>query len=373
MNYLTELQGIKEFSKTLKVLYVEDNNDARISTLKMLENLFTDITIGVDGVNGLEKFNNSTFDLVLTDINMPNKNGIDMIKDIKKLNNKIPCLIISAYNETDYFIEAIRLGVDGFLLKPIVFEHFYELLYKIIIKLQNEKEIKELASKQARLASLGEMMDAIAHQWKQPLGVIGMTLQSLDMKLSFGQDISSDMIKDASEVAQNQIEHLTSTIDSFRSFFRPNQKKVLSNIKGMIDATLLLMKDTLVLNNIEVEIIENEDTKIEVVENEFKHIFINLINNSKDAFNDNNIKNRKIIFEIEKEKDKVIIKIKDNAGGIPKNIINKVFESNFTTKAKNEGTGIGLYMTKQIVNKFSGSIEVENTNNGVCFSITFST
>ena len=146
-----DIKELIEFSKTLKILYVEDNEEAREQTLKLLVNFFNDIVVAIDGADGLEKFNNEKFDLILTDINMPKLNGIEMLKQIRDKDEEIPCIIISAHNEDNYFMETIRLSVDGYILKPIDFMQFSSSLRKTIekIKLKNEDKnhTKELEIK----------------------------------------------------------------------------------------------------------------------------------------------------------------------------------------------------------------------------------
>lgn len=131
------------YCKELKTLYVEDNEDARTFTLDMLKHFFNDVTIAVDGLDGLEKFKNSQFDLVLTDINMPNMNGLEMIKEMKTLNANILTIVLSAHNETDYFIASIKLAIDGFLLKPLELTQFVDTLNKVVEKLHLRKQLEE--------------------------------------------------------------------------------------------------------------------------------------------------------------------------------------------------------------------------------------
>ena len=135
-----KIKKLKNFSKTLKVLYVEDNADARKQTLKLLNNFFNEIIIAENGLDGLEKFKKYNPDIIFTDINMPHLNGISMLSKIKKINEQIVCIIISAHNEADYLIDAIKEGVDGFILKPIELRQFTNLVYKMVEKIRLEKE-----------------------------------------------------------------------------------------------------------------------------------------------------------------------------------------------------------------------------------------
>ena len=131
-----------EFAKTLKVLYVEDNKEARESTVALLSNIFSNIEIGVDGKNGLDKFKKQNFNLVITDINMPRMNGLEMIEEIKKIDKDIPIVIISAYNENDYLLKAIKLGVRGYLLKPLDILQFIEVMNNTIDYLYKKAMLK---------------------------------------------------------------------------------------------------------------------------------------------------------------------------------------------------------------------------------------
>ncbi len=294
---------------------------------------------------------------------------------IKSILNQISWMkIILSFTLGILFLFIYKQLVQGEYLKDEVRKKTKELadinnnLEQIVIEeIVKNREKEELLAKQSKQAALGEMMDAIAHQWKQPLGTIGLYIENLAVKIEFGQKVSDEEIQNTHIATHKQINHLISTIDEFREFFRPNQKQSLVNLKTMIVSTLELLKDELILNKIKIDILGDKKVEIFCIPNEFKHIFINLINNSKDAFNEHSIKNRKITFDIIKNNDEIIIKLSDNAGGIPKNVISNIFNSNFTTKKEGKGTGIGLYLTKQIIEKLNATIKVHNITNGVCF------
>ena len=129
-------------SKDLKILYVEDNADARTFTMEMLKRFFKYITVAKDGEEGLSHFKNKNFDLVLTDIKMPKLSGLEMASEMKKINKNIPILVLSAHNETDFFISSIKLGIDGYLLKPLEINQFIDTLAKTVEKIKLHKEIE---------------------------------------------------------------------------------------------------------------------------------------------------------------------------------------------------------------------------------------
>jgi len=141
-----DIEELIKYSKTLKVLVVEDNDEARKQALKLLSNLFDNIVIAIDGVDGLEKFKADKFDLIITDINMPNMDGIQMCSQIRKTNKDIPIIILSAYNDTKYFMETIKLNINGYILKPINMQQFLDALHDTIerIKLRNEVYLYKL-------------------------------------------------------------------------------------------------------------------------------------------------------------------------------------------------------------------------------------
>ena len=392
------MKEIIKFSKTLKVLFCEDDKIVRDTIEKLFRRFFDDIDIAIDGEDGLQKFKSKKYDIVITDINMPNMDGLEMLKYIKEIDSSVSCIILSAHNEINHFMKSIKLGVDGYIIKPIAMEQFLDVLNKVINKIKLEHDniiykndleqlnknlqievdsavedirIKDaLLSQNSKMAAMGEMIDSIAHQWMQPINTIGITLQSLGIELEYGT-LTDQKIKELIEKGNLQIEHLVNTIEEFRAFFRPNSKVELIPLKAIIDSSLLLLKDILIKNNIQIEIIGDTTATIKVNPSEFKHIIINILNNAKDAFNNQNIdkENRQIKFEINKESNNIILLIEDNAGGIPVDIINRIFEPYFTTKNPDKGTGIGLYMVKQIAQKNHTDISVSNIQNGACFKI----
>ncbi len=137
------IDNLLKYSHSFKLLYVEDNEEARKSTLELLDEFFTDIIIAVDGIDGFKKFQEEKIDIIVTDINMPGLNGLEMSKKIRKVDSDIPILVLSAHNESNFFIEGIKLGIDGYILKPLDVNQLVNELYKIISKLRAFEEAKE--------------------------------------------------------------------------------------------------------------------------------------------------------------------------------------------------------------------------------------
>ena len=151
----SNMEELLRYSKTLHVLYVEDNEDARRFTMELLSRFFDHVTVAVDGNDGLQKFKEASFDLILTDINMPKMNGVEMITAIKEVDEAVPVLILSAHNETHFFVEFIMLGIDGYLLKPVNPGQFIHTLTKVVKKIHLQNEVtayrKELETMNAQL------------------------------------------------------------------------------------------------------------------------------------------------------------------------------------------------------------------------------
>jgi signal transduction histidine kinase len=326
-------------------------------------------------------------DLILADINMPQMNGYDFCKEVKnnEKTKNIPFIFITTKGEVDDESLGFELGAIDYFHKPVsgpvilarIKNHlsFFNLLDNLNERVEIETNLRlkqeDLLIQQSKSATMGDMIDAIAHQWKQPLGLVDLRLQMLELELD--NENLKEHAKKCIEMSTKQINHLVSTIDEFRSFFRITKDDVLEcfDLDIAIKQTLDLLKDEIIQNTIQVETDLKEGIEVLGKVNEFKHIMINLINNAKDAFKENNINNKQILITLkDMERSHFIIEVSDNAGGINEDIIDNIFEPHITSKEDSGGTGIGLYLTQQIAHKFNLNIEVENINNGAKFIIS---
>lgn len=220
------------------------------------------------------------------------------------------------------------------------------------------KEHEQLLIQQSKLASMGEMIANIAHQWRQPLSIISTSATGIKIQKEMGILDDASEIKSLDCINENA-QYLSNTIEDFRDFFKKSKIKSFVNLDNLLEKTLKLILTR--LKNKEITIIKNNlDIEFETYEREIIQVFMNIVNNSIDAFENKNY-DKFIFFETEKLENKIIIKIKDNAGGIDENIIDRIFEPYFTTKEAKQGTGIGLYMCNEIVVKhLNGKIIVSN-------------
>jgi len=221
------------------------------------------------------------------------------------------------------------------------------------------KEKEKILIQQSKMAAVGEILENIAHQWRQPLSTISTASTGVKLKKENNILDDNDLIESMTLI-NNSAQYLSKTIDDFRNFFKPSENKEFFKIEETFDKTIMIIGNK--FKNEKINFIKNlADIKILNHNNALIQVFMNLFNNSKDAFIEINSTNKLIFIDSYKDKDNLIIEIKDNAGGIKDDILDKVFEPYFTTKHKSQGTGIGLYMTQEIIKKhMHGDIFVEN-------------
>jgi signal transduction histidine kinase len=253
--------------------------------------------------------------------------------------------------------------------------------YKVILENENleikvdqeiakNKQNQTLLFQQSKMASMGEMIGNIAHQWRQPLNALSALNLSLSLKHERGRVPFEDM--DIFETKSNIIiQGMSKTIDDFRNFFAPNKECETFMVKEVIEETIHFIQAAYTINNIQLINKSSSTIKIQNHKNELIQVLLNLFNNAKDAITEFNPKHGLVIINIVKSENSMQITLEDNGGGINQKIIDRVFEPYFTTKFKDEGTGIGLYMSKMIVEEsMYGKLKLENHKNGVLASIT---
>lgn len=226
---------------------------------------------------------------------------------------------------------------------------------------------------QSKMASMGEMLENIAHQWRQPLSSISVEASSVILDLELSLPIDNDNLKQKMNNIISRSNYLSSTIDTFRNFLK--EKKDFTQVVLQDRLKLVYQVIGTVLKDAHINLIHeektNSDIKINMVLGELDQVLINIINNAKDILIEKNIVEPWIKIITESSTTEVIISIEDNAGGIPEHIIDRIFEPYFTTKHQSQGTGLGLHMSYKIITEsLNGNIYVKNTNSGAKFTIT---
>ncbi|HIC43076.1 MAG TPA: PAS domain-containing sensor histidine kinase [Sulfurimonas sp.] len=240
---------------------------------------------------------------------------------------------------------------------------------KISEEVQKNREKDQMMYQQSRLASMGEMIGNIAHQWRQPLNIMALVMQDLYISDQLG-NLTSKKVEDSYEKSNNLLQYMSQTIDDFRNFFQQGGEEHEFSVKEALNSVYSLVNTNLAYNHIECDIDIKHDSTLKGGLNEFKQVLINIINNAQEAIESNPESKKKINVLITQEKDFSLIRISDDGGGISQEVIEKVFDPYFTTKNQTQGTGLGLYMSKQIIeNSMCGSLNVKNIDNGAEFTI----
>ena len=350
----------------LKVVIVEDDEFLLNKINKVLSREIIEVYTFKNPVEALEKIPEIVPDIIISDINMPEITGIDMYKELKMRNLDIPIILASAFSEPEYFIEAIKLKVKNFIVKPIDLEDLIEELKQFEVELlAHEKSIKRerMLRIQSKMAAMGEMLANIAHQWKQPLNTISLCASNLKLtnEMSDSKTDNKELIEDMTKNIMQSVDYMSTTINDFQNYLKPNKLSSCFYISDTLDKVFKLTDYQCKLNSIEIITNISDKSHLCSYQNELIQVLINIIKNSIDELVKKEL-NKKLIFinSVLLENDTIQINIKDNAGGIPEKIIDMIFEPFFTTK-KEHGTGIGLHMSKQIVEThLAGDIKVSN-------------
>lgn len=380
------------------VLYAEDEAAIQDGITETLNLFGMNVICAKNGEEGVSFFKSSQkkIDLILTDIKMPKLNGLEMIKKIREINEDIPVIITTAHQETAFLMQSIELNISAYVLKPIDIYKLQENLIKAIepkilkkqlieknkrleIEIQKNEEKQKLMEIQSRFAAMGEMLNMIAHQWRQPLASIGTVSFNLKYKLLSGKfDLETKKGRDEQLSFFNKkldeiefyVQNLTTTIDDFRNFYKTDKTLTNTTIENPIKNTLKIIQKDLQTNNIDIKLDFKSQNSIKIYKNEIVHVILNILKNAQDKFLEKKMKNAKIEISTKDLEKSIKIDIYDNGGKIKDENLDFIFEPYFSTKKEKNGTGIGLYMSKIIIeNNHYGKIYATNIKEGVCFSI----
>ncbi len=228
---------------------------------------------------------------------------------------------------------------------------------------------EQLLIQQSRQAALGEMIGNIAHQWRQPLNALGLIVQQPALFYEFGE-VNQEFLEDNARKAMDVIKHMSRTIDDFRNFFKPDKEKTCFQVRDEVAKTLSIMEGSFQGMQAAIQFEAKEDPVINGYPNEFSQVLLNILINARDAMAEREIAVPKVVITLSTENGRSVVTIADNAGGIPDEIIDKVFDPYFTTKGPQVGTGVGLFMSKTIVEKnMGGVLSVRNVDGGAEFRI----
>lgn len=243
------------------------------------------------------------------------------------------------------------------------------LEYKIQEEIHKRVEQEQILIQQSKLASMGEMIGNIAHQWRQPLAQISAIHMNMRVTYDFDK-FTKEYLKEKIKEANTLTSYMSQTISDFQNFFKPQGEKEEFSVQKACEDAYHILESSLKYHGIIVSFDTVEDTIINGYKNEYSQVILNILSNAKDILIEREVKEPLINIEIKAGETYALVKIKDNAGGIKDEIIKKIFDPYFTTRHKTQGTGIGLYMSKTIIERnMNGYINVRNEENGALFTI----
>lgn len=281
----------------------------------------------------------------------------------------IVCLLLFVFDFKAYYIQKgyMDIVLTAFAIEALLFT--LSVAYRYNDAKNQSKSYENMLLQQSRLAKSGEMIANITHQFRQPLNNLSYIL--INLKKRYQNKKLDDVYFDKKVLQANeQLDFLSKTIDDFKEFYAPSKRKEIFLVKEAINSSITIQSADFKKNNINLEFNFNTDENIKVfgIKNELSQVILALLSNANDALR--STENPYVKLDVSSNNAEVIISIQDNAGGIKKKNIGKVFDPYFTTK--DEGTGIGLYLVKLIVeNSFEGKIELENQKEGACFTLFF--
>lgn len=380
---LEEKKNYTYLNKT--ILIVDDvSNNIKVAS-NIIESLGVSIAYAMSGEEALEIVKREKPSLILLDIMMPGMDGYEVCRRLKNDVNYsfIPIIFLTANSDIEGIVKGFDLGAIDYVTKPFNKKELYvrvrthlnsyllqdKILHKLNSLMDEHKELTEQLIQQSKLASLGEALGAISHQWKQPMSIISVGSINLMMRESLKESPDPAILKNIESI-DTQIKFMISTINDFKNFFVKDTEKTSFSLVEAIYELIAIFSSKYVESKITVNI--NSKIKEEIYvfghKNMYKQALLNLLSNAIEQIVKVDPRNRNILIECDLDGEYGVTQIIDYAGQIPDEDIEKIFEQFYTTKGQ-DGTGIGLSMSKKIIEAEGGELIVSNIKDGVNFRI----
>lgn len=354
---MNDFENLKNYT----ILYVEDEKESVEIIKSLLGNKIKIIFVAYDGIEGLELYKQHLPDIVISDIQMPRMNGIEMAKEIKKLNPKQNIIFITAFNENHLLLEAINLGIDKYIIKPILtLESLLNPIDTICKVLSYDTKIRM----EERLEAMETILKTISHHWRQPLNLISIESSTMLIHLENEKTSKEKLTTELLNIV-NTTQSLSHMIDDFITMFSSTISTYTKNFSLVetVENAIEILNNEIILNNI---ILINNTKDISIKQNQilFEQVILNLLTNSIEAIIENQIDMEKRYIVIETEKvdgTSFLFTIFDSGNGIDEFIKDKIFEPYFSRKKVHSGTGMGLFITNKILkNQFNTQLSTHN-------------
>ncbi len=388
-----------------RVLVVDDEPEI-VENLKWgLEMRSHTVHTAADGEAALAILEWQPIDLLVTDLNMPGMDGLTLMDRAVTLDGDLQTIVVTGHADMENAIKALNRGAAGYLRKPLIMDELLISLDRCLEKRDIQRQLQqrnnELADKinevaalnaglerrvqravmesrhkdclllhQSRLAAMGEMIGNIAHQWRQPINALNLILANI-LSAHEHEELTDGLLREKVASGENIIQKMSATIDDFRTFFQPDKRHSHFDVAEVVQDAIDLMEAGLKFNHINLIFKRpTEPIHTDGFANELSQVLLLLITNAKDAIVARNIADGCIDIQIHRHDLDIRITVSDNGGGIDAGILTHIFEPYFTTKSDGQGTGIGLYMAKVIMERhLSGGIRAQNDGGGARFTL----
>jgi YesN/AraC family two-component response regulator len=359
---MLSIKELKKLTKNLTILYVEDNKDTQSELKELLDELFLCTLTANNGKEGLKTLKTTNVDLILSDINMPKCNGLDMIRNIKQIYPQIPTILLSGYGNSEHLLKSIEIGVNKYLMKPMNKEKLFQSIEEMAYLINSRKKYKleQIGlSKNIKMIAIAKLLDNLSHQWRQNLSIISTSVSAV--LLNENMKVSSNYVKELLLNVNEQVKQMDNLLkDLFDNY---NKEYNIQQIKlnKLVHSSLNPFQSSIEKNNIDIRLdIKEEITLFTNVES-LKQVLHNLIENAIESIILNKKQDAYIQITANVKNDKLIIDIIDNGGGINALIKDDIFEPYTTTKHSFIGTGLGLYIVYILTTK-SLKGDISNSN-----------
>ena len=330
---------------------------------------YRDDEMGTDISEWIDRVHPDDMDQIITDINNYLEGKTELYENEHRIKHKdgswiwVLCRAKALFDSDGKPTRLVGFHTDITRTKELE-ENLHQLVEKKTI--ENLKQ-GETLQHQSKLMAMGEMLENIAHQWRQPLAQINSAVLLLDEEMQ-DLEIKNPLMEDKLDEIESMTAYMSKTIDDFKSFYRDDNQKRVFLIEKSVMSSVSLVSAALKYHSIEISIDIDKDIKINSFKSEFEQVVLILMNNAKDVLITRKIKNPKIVITLKNIDNSYELSVRDNGGGIDEKIIDKIFEPYFTTKHKSQGTGLGLYLSRVIINKnMDSGLWVENIDGGACF------
>jgi DNA-binding response OmpR family regulator len=362
------------------ILIVDDNKsnlDLLLAVLKQYDTIPC-----LSGKTAIDIAKTEKIDLILLDVVMPDMDGFEVCKELKtdsKLKN-IPILFLTVKHDTNDISKGFNLGAVDYIIKPFnalellnrIKTHLELRSYQKLLETKVKGEIErnrlseQIIFQQSKQIEIGELLNNIAHQWRQPLAKLGSINMYNTSKIELDYSLDLDELKSSFKEISSTLEFMSNTIDTFQNFYTPNKEYNSFYVLDAIRIAISLIDATLKINHIKLTINNINNLKIFGNTNEYAQVILAILNNAKDIIILRRTKKANITITIDSKDNKSIVVISDNAGGINIKKIDDIFLPFISQK---NSSGIGLYMAKLVCNKNNSEIKVRNTKHGAAFTI----